>query len=91
MVTPQETLPERLGGYEYWSRQMERAPAVALLRRPWGGGREQVLLDCNDPGHVPHGCELGQVQLYTISSCLVMAHTYCVADSCVAVVPAVVQ
>ena len=76
-ATPQETLPERLGVHEYWSRQTERAPGVALLRRPRGGGREQVLLDCNDPDHVPPGCELSQVQIHTLCFKLVRAHTCC--------------
>ena len=31
--TVQETLPERLGQYEYWTRQTQDAPQPTLLRR----------------------------------------------------------
>ena len=56
---PQETVPERFGEFEYWTRQTAAAPRVALLRRRAGGGHEEVVLDSN---LLPEDSELGQAR-----------------------------
>ena len=54
----QESVPERFGEFEYWSRQTPAAPRVVLLRRRTGGGAEEVVLDSN---LFPEDSELAQV------------------------------
>jgi protease II len=55
----QDTLPERLGRYEYWTRQTPQRPQPCYLRRALpgagpaagpaagAGAGEEVVLDCN--------------------------------------------
>lgn len=62
MPTPQTQTPERFGGYEYWTERSSEAPKPVLLRRPVGGGRQQVLLDANEDAELDDVECWGQVR-----------------------------
>lgn len=60
----QETVPEKYGEYEYWTRQKTAGPRAVLLRRLAAGGSEEVVLDSN---LLPEGSELSQVSVISLS------------------------